>query len=400
MKKFVYKFKIKKSLIDKNIFFKSWHKHPFAIPVFTLIILSFATFGGFILFGGQTSDKTDKKIVSLYIDGHKETIPTRAESVRDLLSRLQITLDKKDVVEPAVDAPIVGNNFSINVYKSRPVTVVDEDGKTVVDKVANRKPAEVAKKVGFKIYPEDIVTVDDPDKTIQDGVIGEKIIIKRALPVKLSLFGKTFSIRTQAKTVGELAKERGIDFTGKSIYPSPETKLKAGSLIVVTDPGKKIEVVEETIEPDVTYVDSTDLDVGQTEVRDPGSLGKRVAIYSISKNGEKTFLQEIIVLEPQKKLVARGVKTAGFSGGFDAALSRLRSCEGSYTSNTGNGYYGAYQFNIGSWQTNAPAAYRNTLPSDAPPGVQDLAAATYYQKAGWGPWPACSVSLGLQDVYR
>ncbi len=395
-----YKLDNKIPRIKEGLFSRSWHKHPFAIPVFTLIFLSIATFLGFIFFGGQTVAQDDKKIVNLYIDGQKETIPTRAKSVRDLLSRLHIELNKQDVVEPAVDAPITGDNFSINVYKSRPVTVVDEDGKVVVGKVANRKPADVAKKVGFKIYPEDVVTVDDPDRALQDGVIGEKIIIKRALPVKLSLFGKTFSIRTQAETVGDLAKERGIDYAGKTIFPAPETKLKAGSLIVITDPDKKVQVVEEMIEPDINYVDSTDLDVGQTEVRDPGAPGKRVAIYAVAKDGTKTFLQQIVVIESQAKTVARGVRTAGFSGGFDAALSRLRSCEGSYTSNTGNGYYGAYQFNVGSWQANAPAAYRNTLPSDAPPGVQDLAAATYYRKAGWGPWPACSNSLGLQDVYR
>jgi uncharacterized protein YabE (DUF348 family) len=368
--------------------------------VFTLLFLTFVTFFGFIFFGGQTVDPSDKKVVNLYIDGHKQTIPTRTESVRELLTKLQIRLGNDDVVEPAVDAPITGDKFSINVYRARPVTIVDQDGEVIMARVAERKPVDIAKKIGLKIYPEDIVDVVPPDQTLATGVIGEKLVVKRALPIKLSLYGKIFSVRTQSKTVGDLAKERGIEYSNKSIYPKPETKLRADMVVFVTDPGKKIAITEQSIDPPIEYVDSTDLDIGETEVRDEGRPGKRVVVYEVAPDGSKRALQEIIVVDPQRKVVARGVKGGGFDGDFGAALARLRSCEGSYTSNTGNGYYGAYQFNISSWQANAPAAYRNTLPSNAPPGVQDLAAATYYQRSGWGPWPACSASLGLQDIYR
>lgn len=391
---------IKIAQATEVFFSRSWHHHPFAIPIATLLFLTITTLFGFWLFGGNTVDPTDKKVVNLYIDGRKQTIPTRAEGVRDFLQRLNIELGEEDVVEPAVDAPITGDGFSINIYKSRPVTVVDQDGTVVSARVAERQPAAIAKKVGLKIYPEDRVDVAPPDETLQDGVIGEKLVVDRALPIKLSLYGKTFSIRTQSETVADLAKERGIEYSNKSIYPAPETRLKANSVVFITDPGKKIAITEESVDPPIEYVDSTDLNVGETEVRDEGRPGKKVVVYEVSPDGSRRALQTITVVDPQKQIVARGVKTSGFEGGFEAALARLRSCEGSYTSNTGNGYYGAYQFNIGSWQSNAPAAYRNSLPSDAPPGVQDLAAATYYQRSGWGPWPACSASLGLQDVYR
>ena len=118
--------------------------------------------------GGQTVDPTDKKVVNLYVDGHKQTIPTRAESVRELLTKLQIELDNQDVVEPAVDAPITGDNFNINVYNARPVIVVDEGGKEIFARVADRKPADIAKKVGIKVYPEDIVDVAPPAETLKD----------------------------------------------------------------------------------------------------------------------------------------------------------------------------------------------------------------------------------------
>jgi hypothetical protein len=71
----------------------------------------------------------------------------------------------------------------------------------------------------------------------------------------------------------------------------------------------------------------------------------------------------------------------------------LRQCEssGNYTENTGNGYYGAYQFTAGTWASLGFAG----LPSQAPPAVQDLAAQELQARRGWGQWPSCARRLGL-----
>jgi len=76
-----------------------------------------------------------------------------------------------------------------------------------------------------------------------------------------------------------------------------------------------------------------------------------------------------------------------------AAFAALRECEsgGSYQANTGNGYYGAYQFAESTWLSLGETG----LPSAAPPSVQDAAAAKEQQLAGWGAWPECSLVLGL-----
>lgn len=70
-------------------------------------------------------------------------------------------------------------------------------------------------------------------------------------------------------------------------------------------------------------------------------------------------------------------------------LNRVKQREsgGNYATNTGNGYYGAYQFDLGTWRANAPAGYQGMLPSQAPPSVQDQAAANLYARRGCSPWP-------------
>src|SRR4051812_2166990 len=72
-------------------------------------------------------------------------------------------------------------------------------------------------------------------------------------------------------------------------------------------------------------------------------------------------------------------------------FARLRACEsgGNYQTNTGNGFYGAYQFDVGTWQ----GLGYSGLPSDAAPATQDAAARNLQAQRGWSPWPACSRSL-------
>ena len=74
-------------------------------------------------------------------------------------------------------------------------------------------------------------------------------------------------------------------------------------------------------------------------------------------------------------------------------FAAIRSCESSddYTLDTGNGYYGAYQFGVGTWIGLGGTG----LPSAAPPSVQDALAYRLYRQSGWSPWPECSAIIGL-----
>lgn len=80
------------------------------------------------------------------------------------------------------------------------------------------------------------------------------------------------------------------------------------------------------------------------------------------------------------------------------AWYQLRMCESgnTYERNSGNGYYGAYQFNISTWRSNAPEGWQDVRPDQAPPAIQDQAALNLYNARGWSPWPACTRKLGLR----
>ncbi len=76
-----------------------------------------------------------------------------------------------------------------------------------------------------------------------------------------------------------------------------------------------------------------------------------------------------------------------------AQLSVLRLCEasGNYRINTGNGFYGAYQFDLATWHSLGLPGRAD----QAPAAVQDRAASALEAQRGWGPWPGCARMLGL-----
>jgi len=74
--------------------------------------------------------------------------------------------------------------------------------------------------------------------------------------------------------------------------------------------------------------------------------------------------------------------------------AQLRACEsgGRYNINSGNGFYGAYQFHPQTWRN---LGYPG-LPHQAPPEMQDEAARKLQARSGWGQWPVCSRRIGAR----
>lgn len=74
--------------------------------------------------------------------------------------------------------------------------------------------------------------------------------------------------------------------------------------------------------------------------------------------------------------------TTSYSGGVGNSTVQCES-GGDYGANTGNGYYGGYQFDSGTWDAYGDPAYGEA--NEAPPAVQDAAAASVPYDA----WPNC-----------
>ena len=364
-------------------------------------------FGGLFFVNQALADatkpttKAGEKLVTIYDRGAEKTIVTKARTIREALKLAKFSIDERqDVVEPSLDSEMVAEKYNINIFRARPITIVDGNKRLKIT-TAEQTPALIAKVAGIEVFEEDKTTLSNSDNMAVDGA-NMVMKIDRASMVNFVLYGKESVIRTHAKTVGELLKEKNIDpKKDDTLSVDRSAKIIPGMKIELWRNGKQTITAEEDVKFEIEKVQDANRDSGYREVKQAGENGKKNVTYEIEmKNGVEVSRKEIasvVTKEPKKQIEIVGTKSStSFSGSFSEALARLRSCEGSYTSNTGNGYYGAYQFDKRTWGNYG--GYE--LASDAPAAVQDEKAWQTYKARGWQPWPTCKVKMGLQDIYR
>ncbi len=126
--------------------------------------------------------------------------------------------------------------------------------------------------------------------------------------------------------------------------------------------------------------------------RDGGSVVAlaRPLSMSLGLTGPPQLLVQLPRIPRRYLGVLHPAATPPAAGGVWLALRRCES-GGNYGENTGNGYYGAYQFALSTWSAIGYVG----LPSEASPPVQDRAAAQLHNLVGWSAWPQCASALGL-----
>lgn len=376
---------------------KKVSRHPHLVPVLTIGLLLIFTAAG-IVFRDKLAPRSSVYVVIVRHDGGEQTVPSREPTVGTLLAKLHITLHQGDVVEPGLDAHINQDKFRINVYRAVPVAINNGPNDRTFTFSAAKTPRAIAEQVGLKPYPEDELTLTPTMNFIRQGAIGETVNIKRSVPISLILYGTPIVTRSHSDTVGQMLKEKHIVLRkGDTVHPAPTTPIKPNQQIFILHKGTKIVTAEQRIPAPVQTVNDANLTSGTSAVRQQGQPGILLITYQVDeKTGARKKLQSVRLQPPVTEIIARG--TAPVPVGSDLAtwLLKLRECEsgGNYQENTGNGYYGAYQFSIGTWQRLGLSG----LPSSAPPSVQDQAIVENTNRSGGGlasQNPGCYYSTGI-----
>jgi hypothetical protein len=133
-----------------------------------------------------------------------------------------------------------------------------------------------------------------------------------------------------------------------------------------------------------------DTDIAQMNERAVASA--YLSALAVHQAMAKASLESVAPPPPPPAPVTRAVRVVAASTLHDP-WPALRQCEsnGNYGEDSGNGYYGAYQFNIGTWRSLGLGG----LPSQASAAEQDQAAQELQARRGWGQWPSCARRLGL-----
>lgn len=291
-------------------------KHPaVAIPLATFAVLLTAIVLAIVIMGGSPNLRGSANTVIVSHDGQEQTVPTRDKTVGEVLDRLDITLNQGDVVEPARDTQIITDDFRINVYRAKPVTIIN-GGRKVFTFSAATTPRSVVKQAGIEVYPEDQLENIPTENFLLEGSVGPRIVINRATPVHVNFYGTQVTMRTHAKTVGELLDERNINLgEDDNVRPKRSTPLTKNLQIFLLQKGTQIATVEEEVPMPIEEVQDNSLSIGTRAVRQEGSPGKRLVTYQVQlENGQEVSrdqIQSVVIQEPVKQIVAVGTNPVG-----------------------------------------------------------------------------------------
>ncbi|MFT4288056.1 transglycosylase family protein [Nocardioides sp.] len=334
------------------------------------------------------------KDVTLTLDGTSQQLSTHGNTVADVLREADVTVGERDIVAPAPDAEIQ-DGTRISVRFARPLTL-DVDGTEQTYWVTATDVDDALSQIG-RSYANAALSVSRSATIRRDGLA---LAVTTPKHVTLKLAGaepveQTVTARTVADALALAGASPDAD---DKVKPAADTLLTDGATITWTKlrvATKK--VTGETVPYETVEKSDDSLYTGQRSVERVGADGRRDVIYRIvyrnGKEASRTVVSQSVLDEPVDELISVGTKPApAISDG--SVWDRLAQCEagGNWHINTGNGYYGGLQFNLGTWH-----AYGGTgLPSSASREEQ-IRIATKVRDAsgGYGAWPGCAAKLGL-----
>jgi uncharacterized protein YabE (DUF348 family) len=302
-------------------------KHPFLLPVSTFFVIVFFGLGMFVTVGATSGGAKDTRIVNISVDGENQTHTTRAKTVGEFLDRLGVPTIPEDIVEPARGAVILEDNTQINVYRARPVELIDGN-RSITVLSAQQSPRLVAQDAGLSLLPEDEIAISTKESTLLASSASEQFVVDRSVEVQLTVYGLLKNLRTTADTVDQLLAEENIILQqNETTQPSDINSLiVTGMLVSVNKPGVKTLAIKEAIPFESETKTDPELETGQTKIESEGADGVRAVIYEIEeKDGVESArreIQKVVIRNPVTRVKVRGTKPATLSSSINVSADK------------------------------------------------------------------------------
>ena len=330
------------------------------------------------------------KKVTLSIDGKSREVRTLSGNVRDLLASQHIDLNGHDVVAPSLDSSI-DEDSRVAVRYGKPLAV-NLDGKKNTYWTTASTVRGAINQLGLRFFGADY------SSSRSAAIDREGMALRIATPKKLSVkigADKMQKRNVSAITVREVLGKLhvGHDKNDK-VSPGLDSFVKDGDKVVFTKvTKKKVHVDRERVGFGTVEREDDSMFEGESTTVREGRSGVRDVTYAVvTRNGKvvkKSVLEATVLQAPVARIVRVGTKAAvaSFSSG-NSPWDRIAECEsgGNWAANTGNGYYGGLQFNLGTWQS-----YGGSGRPDQNSREQQIAIAEKVRAAegGYGAWPVC-----------
>ncbi|WP_077329927.1 G5 and 3D domain-containing protein [Virgibacillus siamensis] len=273
----------------------------FKLIISCIGVMALVVFSGLILF------EATKAEVAVTENGEKQTVQTHANTVKELLTELGITVGEHDSLSHRVNAQIK-DGMHITYKKANKVIVkVDENEQiyfTTKDTVGEFLQAN-----GMRISKHDEAS-HKGSEPIKNGLT---LTINKAFQVALHNGSKKEKVWVTGGTVGELLKRNGITLDKlDKVKPAKKEKVTEDTPIKITRVNKDLKSVKETIAYDTEKREDSNLEKGKKRVISEGTEGLLVKKYEITKENGKVVNRELVgknvKRESENRVVAFGTK--------------------------------------------------------------------------------------------
>ncbi len=278
-----------------------------ALTLFTVVLLA--------TYKAPTIENPDSgRLITVYDRGLKVSFLSKEKTLGAALKEHDITVYDHDAVEPLPSEELIAPEYRVNIYRARPIIIIDGSVRTKTV-TAFQSPKLIANEAGFRLNNEDTAMMQRSDDILHDGV-GLKLVIDRAVPIELDLYGRLLTMHTQADTVGDMLAEKGISI-GKQdrVSLATTTPITPESKIRVWREGKQTLSIDEQVPFGTEIVYDADRPLGYRESQTKGTAGVRTITYEVEiKDGVEVYRNEIariVTKEPAKQIDVIGLQNNG-----------------------------------------------------------------------------------------
>jgi uncharacterized protein YabE (DUF348 family) len=335
-----------------------------------------------------------ERLITIHDDDGDRGILTKATTLREAFKGAGIEIDPSDRVEPGLDDPLEASQYDVNIYRARPVTIVD--GNVSVRVMSPYRTADqIAAQAGITLQDEDIAKMEASTDIVGHGA-GVRMEITRATEFTLNLYGKKMTAYSQGKTVGEMLEGKKVILGPNDDVSVPlSTPLIKGMTVEVWRNGVQTVTEEQAIPFATEKILAMDLPIGKREVKTPGQNGVRMVTYEIviqdGKEISRKEIQNVVNKEPVKQVELVGNKSVN-------GLTRSKGA-GIFTDSQGVAHRETYYDLPMNVVMGACGGGDYTIRSDGAKIDKD---GYILVAAHLGRYPRCSVvetSMGLGKVY-
>jgi uncharacterized protein YabE (DUF348 family) len=277
--------------------------------------------------------KSSERLITIHDRGQEKGLITSASTLRDVFEQANIALDKNDIVEPGLDEKLISNNYQVNIYRARPVLIIDGSVRQLTMS-AYQTPKQIAQQAGISLRDEDTATLEASDDLIRDGA-SLQMVIDRAVPVQLTLYGEKATVYTQATTVNGFLEEKNIKLADKdTVSANHSAKISANMQLAIWREGKQTVTRKEAIQFGVEQIQDVNRPLGYKKIDTPGANGKQIVTYEVEMHDGKEVgrkaIQKVVIRKAVKQVETIGTKVSLPPGSHDDWMRQAGMSSGNY----------------------------------------------------------------------